>query len=158
MKFADFICFEAIIPGLKSTKRDDVINELAIALDKAGQIGKGNCKKIANAVIKRENEASTGMGKGVAVPHVKHAAVKDTVAVIGQSTVGVDFSSLDKQPVYSVILLLSPIDDPDKHLQAMENIFKNLQQEKFRKFLRQTQTVKQIEELLKEADENISFE
>jgi len=158
MKFADFVCFEAVIPELKSTKRDDVINELATALDKAGQIGDGNCKKIVNAVIKRENEASTGMGKGVAVPHVKHSAVNEIVAAIGQSTIGIDFSSLDKQPVYSVILLLSPTNDPDKHLQAMENIFKNLQQEKFRKFLRQAQAVKQIKELLKEADENVSFE
>jgi len=158
MKFADFVCFDAIIPELKSHDRDSVIKELASALDKAGQIGDGNCKKIINAVIKRENEASTGMGKGIAVPHVKHPAVEKVVAAIGQSSVGIDFSSLDKQPVYSVILLLSPADDPDNHLQAMENIFRNLQQEKFRKFLRQAQSVEEIAELLKEADDDVSWE
>ncbi len=65
-----------------------------------------------------------------------------------------DFSSLDKQPVYSVILLISPVDNPDRHLQAMEKIFKHLQNEKFRKFLRQSQSAAEIEDLLREADEN----
>ncbi len=154
MKFVDFVCFEAVIPKLKSTNRDGAITELVSALDKAGKLGKGNREDIIKSVVKREKEASTGIGKGVAIPHVKHHAVKNVVAAIGQSSSGIDFSSLDKQPVYSVILLISPVDNPDKHLQAMENIFKNLQQEKFRKFLRQSETTAQIEDLLREADEN----
>jgi PTS system fructose-specific IIA component/PTS system nitrogen regulatory IIA component len=97
------------------------------------------------------------MGKGVAVPHVKHPAVKEVVAAVGQSSVGIDFAALDKQPVYSVILLLSQADSPDRHLQAMESIFKHLQKEKFRKFLRQAQNAEQIEDLLREADENPSL-
>ena len=157
MKFADFVCFEAIIPQLKAADRDGVIAELVSALDKAGRLGNKNCQKIIKAVIKRENEASTGMGKGVAVPHVKHEAVKDVVAVVGLSGGGIDFSSLDKQPVFSVILLLSPSDNPDRHLQAMETIFKHLQQETFRRFLRQSQTAEQVEDLLREADENPSL-
>jgi len=128
MKFADFVCFEVTIPELKT-----------------------------KAIIKREKEASTGMGKGVAVPHVKHQAVKDIVAAIGQSGSGIDFSALDKQPVYSVFLLISPANEPDKHLQAMESLFKHLQKERFRRFLRQSQTSEQIEDLIIEADENSSL-
>ena len=154
MKFADFVCFEAIIPELEAGDRDGVIAELVSSLDKAGKLGKGNCKAITREVIKREKEASTGMGKGVAVPHVKHKLVKEAVAAIGQSSVGIDFSALDKQPVYSVILLVSPANNPDKHLQAMENIFKHLQYEKFRKFLRQCRDKAYVEDLLREADEN----
>jgi mannitol/fructose-specific phosphotransferase system IIA component (Ntr-type) len=156
MKFSDFICFEAIIPELKASDRNGVIMELVSALYKAGRLGrgKGNCEEVTRAVIKRENEASTGMGKGVAVPHVKHKAVKDVVATIGRSSAGVNFSSLDKQPVYSVILIISPVDNPDKHLQVMESVFKHLQEDKFRKFLRQSKERREIEDLLKEADEN----
>lgn len=154
MKFTDFVCFDAIIPELKAKDRDGVIAELVLALDKANKLGKNNSKDIIKAIIKRENEASTGMGKGVAVPHVKHSAVKDVVATVGRSSSGIDFDSLDKQPVYSVILLISPTDNPDKHLQAMESIFRHLQREKFRKFLRQSQTSEEIEDLLREADEN----
>ena len=153
MKFADFICFKAVIPGLRAGDRDGVIAELVSALDKAGKLGKGNREDIIKAVIRREKEASTGLGRGVAIPHVKHPAVKDVVAAIGQSSAGIDFSALDKQPVYTVILLISPVDNPDKHLQAMENVFRHLQQEKFRKFLRQCQKAEQIEDLLREADE-----
>jgi len=154
MKLADFVCFKALIPRLESTNRDGVIAELVNALDAAGKLGKGNGKDLIKTVIKRENEASTGMGKSVAVPHVKSNAVSEVVAAIGMSETGVDFSSLDKQPVYSIILLISPVDDPDKHLQAMENLFHHLQTEKFRKFLRQAKTVAEIEDLIREADEN----
>jgi mannitol/fructose-specific phosphotransferase system IIA component (Ntr-type) len=157
MKFADFVCFEAIILQLKAKDRDGVIADLVSALDEAGRLGKANHREIIRAVINRENEASTGMGKGIAVPHVKHQAVKNVVAAIGQSSTGIDFSALDKQPVYSVILLLSPLDDPDKHLQAMENVFRHLQQDRFRRFLRQSRTVDDIKDLLLEADENPSL-
>ena len=154
MKFTDFICFKATVPELEATSRNGVISELVSALDEAGMLGTGDREKITKEVIKRENEASTGMGKGVAVPHVKHSGVKDVVAAIGQTSVGIDFSALDRQPVYSVILLISPVDDPDKHLQAMENVFKHLQQEKFRRFLRQSRTSEEIEDLFREADES----
>jgi len=157
MKFADFVCFKAAIAELSVTDRDGVIAELVTSLDKAGKLGKGNCEKIIKAVIKREKEASTGIGKGVAVPHVKHPAVKNMVAAVGLSSGGIDFSALDKKPVYSVILLLSPVDEPDKHLQAMENIFRHLQKERFRKFLRQCQSPEYIEDLIREADENPSL-
>ena len=157
MEFADFICFEATIPELEARTRDEVIAELVSSLEKAGKLVKGTSKELVKAMIKRENEASTGMGKGMAIPHVKHRAVTDVVGVVGQSSPGIDFSALDEQPVHSVILLVSPVEHPDRHLQAMEKIFKHLQQEKFRKFLRQCQTPEQFEDLLREADEKPSW-
>lgn len=157
MRFDEFVCFEATIPELQAADRDGAITEMIAALVKAGKIPSESAKEVAKAVIKRENEASTGMGKGVAVPHVKHAAVKHVIAAVGQSSGGIDFASLDEQPVYSVILLISPVNNPDKHLQAMENVFRHLQKEKFRKFLRQCHTPAELEDLLNEADENPSW-
>ena len=157
MKFTDFVCFKALIPQLQAADRDGAIAELVSALAKARRLKGADPKAITKTVIKRENEASTGMGKGVAIPHVKHKGLTRLAAAVGLSPGGIDFAALDKQPVYSVILLLSPADQPDLHLQAMEKIFKHLQQEKFRKFLRQAQTAEQIEDLLREADEDPSF-
>jgi len=154
MKFTDFVCFEATIPELQAKDRDGAITELVNSLDKAGKLKRGSREDVIKTVIERENQATTGMGKGVAVPHVKHPAVKDVVAAIGLSSTGIDFSSLDKQLVYSVVLLISPADNPDRHLQAMESIFRRLQQEKFRKFLRQSRSSEQIEDLFREVDEN----
>jgi nitrogen PTS system EIIA component len=157
MKFNEYMCFEAVIPQLQATTRDEAISELVAALAKAKRIPADLTAEITKAVIKREHEASTGMGKGVAVPHVKHAAVKNVVATIGQSNQGIDFEALDEQPVYSIILLISPPGNPDRHLQAMENVFKHLQKERFRKFLRQCRTQAAFEDLLREADESPSW-
>ena len=152
MKLSDIISFKAIVPQLAATDRNGVIEELVNSLHKAKKLGKADPAALAKAVIKRENEASTGIGKGVAVPHVKHADVSKLVAVVGCSSSGIDFASLDKQPVYTVFLLISPQENPDKHLQAMEIIFKNLQKDDFRRFLRQAQTPEDIIEAIKDAD------
>jgi len=104
------------------------------------------------ALIKREQNGSTGFGKGVAVPHVKHAKVRQMVGAIGRSPEGVDFAALDHQPVYSIFLLLSPDNQPQQHLQAMNIIFSNLQRDIFRRFLRQSDSPDKVWELLEEAD------
>lgn len=154
MKLIDVVCPDAVIAQLDSSERDNVIEQLVLSLAEHTKMSAAVAKTLAKAVIKRENEASTGIGKGVAVPHVKHKAITDPVAVVGCSQEGVDFASLDKQPVYSVFLLLSPASNPDKHLQAMETIFKNLQKEDFRRFLRQARTPEAILEAIKDADED----
>ena len=74
-------------------------------------------------------------------------------ATIGRSSRGVDFAALDRAPVYTVVMLLSPADSPEEHLAAMEKIFRYLQREKFRRFLRQADTYEAIVELIREADE-----
>ena len=157
MKFSDFICLEATIPELQADNRDDAIAELVSSLEKAGKLGERISKDIAKAIVKREKEASTGMGKGVAIPHVKHKSAKEVIGVVGLSSAGIDFFALDKQPVHSIVLLISPLNDPDKHLKTMEYIFKHLQQEMFRKFLRQCTQPGQVEDLLIEADEDPSL-
>jgi mannitol/fructose-specific phosphotransferase system IIA component (Ntr-type) len=103
-------------------------------------------------LIKREQTGSTGFGKGVAVPHVKHPKVQRMTGTIGRSAAGIDFAALDHQPVYTIFLLLSPDNQPQQHLQAMNIIFTNLQKDMFRKFLRQSATREAIVELLDEAD------
>jgi len=153
MKLSDFIVKDAIVPELKATERDAVIRELVTALATAKAVQASDVDAIVKAIIDREKHGSTGFGKGVAVPHVKHPAVKKRVGAIGRSAVGVDFAALDQAPVYSVFLLLSPPNTPDGHLQAMENIFRNLQQDTFRRFLRQSDTKQKIVELIDEADQ-----
>jgi len=133
--------------------RDQAISELVEALAAAGAITKKNIPEITKAVLKRESQATTGIGKGVALPHAKLKGIKKPIGTIGRSSEGIDFSALDSKPVHSVILLLSSPDDPDEHLQAMETIFKHVQQDMFRKFLRQSQTKQAIAELVEEVDE-----
>lgn len=153
MKLADIIVKDSIVANLKAQDRDGIINELVAKLVESGKLKAENADEIAKAIIKREKQGSTGFGKGVAVPHVKHEAVGKVVATIGCSSSGVDFAALDRAPVYIVVLLLSSPENPEEHLQAMETIFRHLQRDTFRKFLRQAETVDDIYELVKEAEE-----
>jgi len=153
MKFSDFIVKDAIRPTLAAGDRDGALSELVNSLADAGAIPKALVDEIFGALIKREKNGSTGFGKGVAVPHVKHAKIKQMVGTLGRSVGGIDFAALDKQPVYCMVLLLSPEDKPQQHLQAMNVVFTNLQNDTFRKFLRQSDTRESIGELLDEADQ-----
>ena len=153
MKLSDIMVSQAILPELSSQPRDAVIEEVVNSLADAGAIPKKHVKEIVSAVLARETQATTGIGKGVALPHAKLKCIKKAVGTIARSSQGIDFGALDSKPVYSVILLLSNPDDPDEHLQAMETIFKHVQREIFRKFLRQSETKQAIIDLIEEADE-----
>ena len=153
MKLREFIVADAVVPELRATERDGVIRELVGSLASAGALPADAVDEVVAALIKREQNGSTGFGKGVAVPHVKHAKVSKMAGTIGRSTGGIDFAALDHQPVYSVVLLLSPENQPQQHLQAMNIVFSNLQKDTFRRFLRQSNTREAIVELLDEADQ-----
>ena len=153
MKLSDFIVKQAIVPELAAKDRDGALRELVTSLAGAGAIPADAVDEIVAALIKREQNGSTGFGKGVAVPHVKHARISKMAATVGRSTQGIDFAALDHQPVYSVVLLLSPENQPQQHLQAMNIVFSNLQKDMFRRFLRQSATQQAISDLLDEADQ-----
>ena len=152
MKLNEFIVKDAIVADVKATDRDGVIRELVESLAAAGALPRADVDEVVAALIKREQNGSTGFGKGVAVPHVKHARVAKMAGTVGRSEKGIDFAALDNQPVYSVVLLLSPENQPQQHLNAMNIVFTNLQKDMFRKFLRQSGTRQAIADLLDEAD------
>ncbi|HMB95443.1 MAG TPA: PTS sugar transporter subunit IIA [Tepidisphaeraceae bacterium] len=153
MKLKDFIVTDAIVAELKAGDRDGAIRELVQSLAATGALTDETAEEVVTALVNREQNGSTGFGKGVAVPHVKHAKIKKMVGTIGRSATGLDFAALDHQPVYSVVLLLSPDNQPQQHLQAMNIVFSNLQKDIFRRFLRQAATKQAISDLLDEADQ-----
>lgn len=152
MKLTEIVVEKAIVPELEASDRDASIVELVDALVASGAVSAEHRDDIVSSVLQRENKGTTGFGKGVAVPHAKHQAVDRMIAAVGLSSRGVDFLAMDKQPVYSIFLLLSPADRPEEHLQAMEAIFKYLSKDTFRRFLRQAGTVEDVRTLLEEAD------
>ncbi len=153
MKLADIVVPDALCPKLQADSRNKAVRELVEALADAGAIQKKNVTAITKQILARESQATTGIGKGIALPHAKIKSIKKSVVAIGRSSDGLDFSSLDSKPVYSVILLLSSSINPDEHLQAMGTIFRNVQRDIFRKFLIQAETKQAIMDLVTEADE-----
>jgi len=154
MKFADFICGEAILAQLAATDKEGAIREMVQALCSAGKIKPDESESILRAILKREELGTTGIGRGIAVPHTKHPSVDRLIGTVAVSGQGVDFSSLDGEVVHLLFLLISPPDRPGDHLRALENISRQLRDDTFCRFLMQAKTVGDIQQLLNEADNN----
>ncbi len=153
MRLSELIRPDTVIPELRATDRNGVIRELVQSMADHGVIDPEDVEPVARAAITRENQGSTGFGRGVAVPHVKHESLRKMAVTVGRSSQGVDFAALDRAPVYTVFILLSPGNAPEEHLAAMERIFRYLQRESFRRFLRQADSREAIVELIREADD-----
>jgi nitrogen PTS system EIIA component len=154
MKFSDFVNVAAIRADIQADEKPAVIRELVESLAAAGAIGADQVAGIVSAIMKREELGSTGIGRGVAVPHTKHASVERLVGTVGVSVTGVDFNSLDGDKVNLFFLLISPPDRPGDHLRALENISRQLRDETFCRFLKQARSTQDIQQLLDEADTN----
>ena len=154
MKFSDFINVSSIKADLAADEKPAIIRELIESLAQTGAIAQDDIEGIVAAVMKREELGSTGIGRGVAVPHTKHASVERLVGTVGISVEGVDFNSLDGDKVHLLFLLVSPPDRPGDHLRALENISRQLRDETFCRFLKQARSAHDINQLLEEADNN----
>src|SRR5215831_7688610 len=108
MRMSDFVVREAILPELKATTKEAVIREMVESLRAAGYFKDGELEDVVKAVLKREMLGSTGIGRGVAIPHTKHTTVERLIGTVAVSHGGVAFDSLDGEPVYVFVLLVSP--------------------------------------------------
>lgn len=154
MKFADFVSVQAIRAELVADDKEGVIRELVDSLVQSGAVKGAEKDSIVKAILKREELGSTGIGRGVAVPHTKHPSVERLVGTVGVSSEGVDFNSLDGEKVQLFFLLVSPPDRPGDHLRALENISRQLRDDTFCRFLKQSKSPVDIQQLLDEADTN----
>jgi PTS system fructose-specific IIA component/PTS system nitrogen regulatory IIA component len=154
MKFADFVSRDAIRADLQAGDKEAVIREMGTALVEAGKVDLEQYESIVRAILKREELGSTGIGRGVAVPHTKHPSVDELVGTVAVSTRGVEFDALDGDKVFLLFLLVSPPDRPGDHLRALENISRQLRNDDFCRFLKQSKSRDEIWQLLEEADQN----
>jgi PTS system fructose-specific IIA component/PTS system nitrogen regulatory IIA component len=152
MKFSDFVAVDAIRSNVSARTKEGVIREMASALVDAGKIQASEMEGIVKAIMKREDLGSTGIGRGVAVPHTKHPSVGRLVGTVAVSREGIDFESLDGEPVQLFFLLVSPPDRPGDHLRALENISRQLRDDAFCATLKAAGAPSDIQHLLEEAD------
>src|SRR5580693_4144312 len=122
------------------------------SLRTAGQFRGADTDDIVKAILKRELLGSTGIGRGVAIPHTKHNSVDKLIGTVALSRSGVVFDSLDGEPVYVFVLLISPQDRPGDHLRALENVSRCLRDDAFVRSLRSCKTREEVWALLDKAD------
>jgi mannitol/fructose-specific phosphotransferase system IIA component (Ntr-type) len=153
MRMSDFVVRDSIIVPLAASNKEGVIRQMVEGLRAAGQFKNADVEDIIRAILKRELLGSTGIGRGVAIPHTKHAGVDKLVGTIAVSPAGVAFDSLDGEPVFVFVLLISPQDRPGDHLRALENVSRSLRNDHFVQELRQAKTRERVVQLLDGADE-----
>ncbi len=100
---------ERIILNLVSTKKEDVLKELVDVLD----FPEDKKKIVLETLKKREEIGSTGIGKGIAIPHCRSAILDKVYLVVGRSKKGIDFDAIDKKPVHLFFLLCASPRDPE---------------------------------------------
>jgi len=99
---------ERVILDLKSKDKESVLEELLEPLN----LPEERKKLVLEALKKRESIGSTGIGKGIAIPHTRSVVLDDVYLVVGRSREGVDFQALDGKPVHLFFLLCAPPQDP----------------------------------------------
>lgn len=153
MRLTEFVVKDAIIADLQAESKESAIRQMVESLKESERVRREDGEAIIGAILKREELGSTGIGRGVAVPHTKHASVDSLVATVAVCPEGLDFESLDGDAVYILFLLVSPPDRPGDHLRGLETITRHLKNDDFCNFLRQSKSADQVWELLSEADD-----
>ena len=130
---------------LEAKTKPDVIKELVDVLKKAGKIE--DAESVFRAVMLRENMGSTGLEKGIAVPHAKTHKVNNLVLAIGVSPEGIDFDSLDGEPSKLFFLLIATPQQAGPHIEALSEIARLTRSSNFYKLLLNAKTPKEIVEI-----------
>ena len=151
MRMSNFVVRDAIIPVLTAANKEGVIREMVNSLHAAGYFRDSDVEDIIKSVLRREQLGSTGIGRNIAIPHSKHPSVDRLIGTLAVSPTGVPFDSIDGEPVYVFVLLVSPQDRPGDHLRALENVVRTMKDDNFVKSLRQATTREAVWHLLDEA-------
>ena len=144
MKISDFLNRKSMSADITSKKKEDVIRELIDLLIKSKEIRPKDKDMIVKTVLDREALGSTGIGQGVGIPHGKSPNVKNLIGAVGISRQGLDFDSLDGEPVYIFFLLLAPQASAGPHLKALARISRLLKDKYFREALRTVKNEKDL--------------
>lgn len=151
IKIFDFLCQKAVTLEIKSRDKKGSISELIELLLKEKKVK--DSAKALNAVMEREKLGTTGVGQGVAIPHGRVDTVSELVGAFGISKQGIQFDSLDGEPVHLVFLLLSPPDSAGYHLRAIARISRLFKDKFFRQALLDATDVEEVLKIIRQEDE-----
>lgn len=151
IKIFDFLCKKAICIEIKSRDKKGTINELIGLLAKEKKIK--DPSKAIQSIMDREAIGTTGIGQGVAIPHGKTDTIKDLTGTFGISKQGIQFDSLDGEPVHLVFLLLSPQDSGGQHLRAIARISRLFKDKFFRRALLEARSTEEVLKIIDQEDE-----
>ncbi len=150
MKISDILSPQAVKVPLESTEKKAVIDELVGLLEKAALID--DAATLKKVVWEREQQRSTGIGDGLAIPHGKSNCSKNLVMAVGRPANAIEFDSVDGRQVELVVLLVSPPDRTADHIQALGKISRLLSDPKVRQAAYAADSAQSLFQLFKDAD------
>lgn len=154
MKLADILNQDCIIPDLKGHEKREALEEMAEKL--AFRFADLNKDKLLEAILERERLGSTGIGYGVAIPHVRLKGVNGIALLFGRSIKGVEFQAMDERPAHLFFLIAAPEDSNTAHLKILARISSLLKDAGFRKQLMEASTQEEIYNIIVEEDRKLS--
>lgn len=148
LRISDFLKPKSIIMEIKSKEKIAAIKELVNHMVENKFVSDG--ERFLNALAKRENLESTGIGDGIAIPHARTDAVDDLILAFARSPGGVDFSSIDGKPSHIIFLIASPENKKSEYIMALAKLSRLLRKEPVRQQLRAAKSPEEILKIIKE--------
>lgn len=142
---------QTVLPNLEVKDKTEILHRLVSALE--GKVSEEASEKILEAVIERENIMSTGVGKGLAIPHGKTGAVEQTYAAFAVLKEPVEYEAIDHKPVNMVFLLVGPQSSNSLHIKMLSRISRLMNNSDFRSRLRKCSTSEEIIEQFKNEEQ-----
>jgi len=156
MKIIDVLNLKALKADLTGKNKKEVMEELVDLLISSGSLEKKYKNKVVEVLMAREALGSTAIGQGIAIPHGKCDHTKKLVACLGIHRTGINFDSLDGEPVFIFFMLIAPIDSAGPHLKALARISRLLKNKYFRDSLKTVKDEKAMIKLVHQEDEQLA--
>ena len=153
MKMTDIMRKELMILPAQATTKEDILDEMVNKLVETGAVDDYNVFR--QAITAREESASTGIGEGIAMPHAKNVAVKETSVVFAKQPAGIDFDSLDGQPARLFFMIAAKDDANETHLSILANLSKLLMNDDFNKALEAANTPESVTAVINLAEASL---
>ena len=152
MRIMNILDPKCVILPLKGKEKKEIIKELIDVLVQSRKIKEKDKEEVFKSVMEREKLGSTGVGLGIAIPHGRTAAVDKLVGVLGISPEGVEFETLDGEPVHFVFLILSPLEATSDYLRAISRVARMFKDKFLREALKNVSSVEEVIKIIKQED------
>jgi nitrogen PTS system EIIA component len=150
MVISDLVQSDLVDVHLKSATKEAALSEIVELLFSKNKIR--NKQAVLQALLDREKQGTTGIGKEVAVPHARLANLPEVILFVGTSREGIDFSSVDGEPVRIILFLLAPVTEIGTSLKILANIARMINDRYFTKQLLQASTNEELYNILKQSN------
>lgn len=145
MKLTSLIKYNLSQFNFSATNKEDALNKLTNILVEKRVIS--NKEQFLNALLKRENQSTTGVGEGIAIPHAKSVDLKEAIIIYAKSNEGIEWQSFDGKPAKNIFMICTPEKGEDEHLKALSSLSTSLMDKDVKECLEKVSNEKELQEI-----------